>query len=33
MFQVNNFYENNQINVDKLRDKIIEAKRKLYLDK
>lgn len=33
MFQVNNFYENNQINVDKLRDKIIEAKRKLFLDK
>lgn len=33
MFHVNNFYENNQINVDKLRDKIIEAKRKLYLDK
>lgn len=33
MFQVNNFYENNQINVDKLRDKIIEAKRKLLLDK
>ena len=33
MFQVNNFYENNHINVKKLKQKIIEAKRKLLSEK
>jgi hypothetical protein len=33
MFNINNFYDNNHLNVIKLKQKIIEAKRKLLFDK
>lgn len=33
MFQINNFYDNNHINVEKLKEKIGDAKRKLLIER
>ena len=33
IFNPNNFYDNNNINVEKLKQKIIEAKRKMLISK